>query len=100
MANSSSSMKSKRPRLERNQFGTRFGQTSLRLRSFRPENTETPAGQRKRLFTIHATRVAAARNKKTFSGLSEGHPASSAADPAPELQSLEKTLGRQLVHNI
>ena len=50
-----------------------------------------PGGPRKRLFTIHATRVATARSKNDVHAVNSwDHPASSAADPAPELQSLEK----------
>lgn len=48
-----------------------------------------PGGPKKRLFTIHATRITATQSKNDTQG---GHPASSAADPAPELQSLEKAL--------
>jgi hypothetical protein len=52
-----------------------------------------PGGERKRLFTIHATTVAAARNNKT-AGLSvEGYPDSHTTAPVPEMQSLAKTLG-------
>lgn len=52
-----------------------------------------PGGERKRLFTIHATKVAAARNNKT-AGLSvEGYPDSHTTAPVPEMQSLAKTLG-------
>jgi len=50
-------------------------------------------GPRKRLFTIHATRVTTERSKDDIRAASSGdHPSSSAADPAPELQSLEKAL--------
>jgi hypothetical protein len=48
-----------------------------------------PGGLRKRLFTIHATRVTATENKHKIHG---DHLASSAADPAPELQSLANAL--------
>jgi hypothetical protein len=48
-----------------------------------------PGGPRKRLFTIHATRVTAAQSKND---IHEDHPTSNAADPAPELQSLAKVL--------
>lgn len=52
-----------------------------------------PGGPRKRLFTIHATRLATARSENdVHSANSRDHPASSVADPAPELQSLEKAL--------
>jgi hypothetical protein len=53
-----------------------------------------PAGPRKRLFTIHATRVATAGSENDVHAANSGdHPASSsAADPAPELKSLEKAL--------
>jgi hypothetical protein len=50
-----------------------------------------PGGPRTRLFTIHATRVATARSENDVHAANSGEqPASSAADPAPELQSLEK----------
>jgi hypothetical protein len=50
-------------------------------------------GPRKRLFTIHATRVTTERSKDDIRAASSGdHPSSTAADPAPELQSLEKAL--------
>jgi hypothetical protein len=48
-----------------------------------------PGGPRKRLFTIHATRVSTTQSKNEIHA---DHPASSAANPAPELQSLEKAL--------
>jgi len=48
-----------------------------------------PGGPRKRLFTIHATRVTAMQSKNEIHG---DHPASSTAGPVPELQSLEKAL--------
>ena len=80
---------SKRRRLERNQSGMKFGQTSLPRRLFRLANMATPAGPRKRLFTIHATRITATQSKNEIHG---DYPASSAAAPAPELQSLEKAL--------
>jgi hypothetical protein len=52
-----------------------------------------PGGPRKRLFTIHATKVTTAQTKNDIHGTNSGdHPASTAADPAPELQSLEKAL--------
>jgi hypothetical protein len=51
------------------------------------------SGPRKRLFTIHASRVATAHSKdETHTADSAGHLSSSAAGPAPELQSLEKSL--------
>jgi hypothetical protein len=50
-------------------------------------------GSRKRLFTIHASRVATARSENDVHAANSGdHPASSAAYPAPELKSLEKAL--------
>ncbi|HEV2401467.1 MAG TPA: hypothetical protein VGS27_31315, partial [Candidatus Sulfotelmatobacter sp.] len=48
-----------------------------------------PVGPRKLLFTIRATRVTATRGENEIHG---DHPTSSAADPAPELQSLAKAL--------
>ncbi len=48
-----------------------------------------PGGPRNRLFTIHATRVAAAQSNSDLHG---GHPPSSSAEPATELQSLGKAL--------
>jgi len=48
-----------------------------------------PGGPRKRLFTIHATRVTGAQSKNESHARDQ---ASSPADPAPELQSLEKAL--------
>ena len=48
-----------------------------------------PGGPRKRLFTIHATRVTATQSKNDIHG---DHPAPSAANPVPELQSLAKAL--------
>ena len=48
-----------------------------------------PGGPRKRLFTIHATRVTASQSKNDNSG---DHPASNAGEPAPALQSLAKAL--------
>jgi hypothetical protein len=52
-----------------------------------------PGGARKRLFTIHATRVATAQSKNDVHAANSGdHSTSSAADPAPELQTLEKAL--------
>jgi hypothetical protein len=52
-----------------------------------------PGGPRKRLFTIHATRVATTHRENDVHELSSGnHPASNAADPAPQLQSLESAL--------
>jgi hypothetical protein len=52
-----------------------------------------PGGPRKRLFTIHATRVTAAQSKiDPHEGNAGANPASSVVDPAPELQSLEKAL--------
>ena len=52
-----------------------------------------PGGPRKRLFTIHATRVTAGQSKiHPHEGNAGANPASSVVDPAPELQSLEKAL--------
>ena len=52
-----------------------------------------PGGERKRLFTIHATKVAAARKNKTAAVSVEGYPDSHAEAPVPEMQSLARTLG-------
>jgi hypothetical protein len=52
-----------------------------------------PGGPRKRLLTIHATRVTTGPSKYAIHAASSGdHRLSSAAGPAPELQSLEKAL--------
>jgi hypothetical protein len=52
-----------------------------------------PGGPRKRLFTIHATRVTTARSGNDIHATNSGdHTAASATDPAPQLQSLEKAL--------
>ena len=52
-----------------------------------------PGGPRKRLFTIHATRVTGVRSESGIHATNSGdHRASSSADPAPELQDLEKAL--------
>jgi len=52
-----------------------------------------PGGPRKRLFTIHATRVTTAHAENDIHGARSGdHPASNAADPSPELQSLARAL--------
>lgn len=52
-----------------------------------------PGGPRKRLFTIQATKVTAASSKVEIHGAnSDVHPSSNAADPAPQLQSLESAL--------
>lgn len=49
-----------------------------------------PGGPRKRLFTIHATRLADSTSKETAQAI--GTDTQSAGGPAPELQSLVKTL--------
>jgi hypothetical protein len=51
-----------------------------------------PGGERKRLFTIHATKVAAARNNKTTGLSAEGYADLRAEPPAPEMQSLARAL--------
>lgn len=52
-----------------------------------------PDGPRKRLFTIRATRVTTTHSNNDIHGTNSGnHPASQAADPAPELQSLARAL--------
>ena len=70
-------------RLERNQFGTKSGQTSLLHHLFRLGNMAT---QRKRLSQFHSTRVTATQSKNEISGTIQS------ADPEPELQSLAKAL--------
>ena len=52
-----------------------------------------PGAPRKRLVTIHATRVTTTHGKNdVHPANSENHPASNATDAAPELQSLKKAL--------
>ena len=52
-----------------------------------------PGGPRKRLFTIHAIKIATPRGENDIHvSNSEDHPASSAVEPAPDLQGLEKAL--------
>jgi hypothetical protein len=52
-----------------------------------------PGGPRKRLFTIHATKITTKHSKNDIPATnSENHPPSNAADPAAELQSLAKAL--------
>ena len=52
-----------------------------------------PGGPRKRLFTIHATRVTEVRSESGIHATNSGdHRAWSSADPAPKLQDLEKAL--------
>jgi hypothetical protein len=52
-----------------------------------------PGGPRKRLFTIHATRVTTPQSKNDIHGASFGvPPASNTANPTPELQTLERAL--------
>ncbi len=52
-----------------------------------------PGGERKRLFTIHATKVAGARTNKIVGLSAEGYADLHAEPPVPELQSLARTLG-------
>ncbi len=51
-----------------------------------------PGGERKRLFTIQATKVGVASNAKTPGLNAEGHPSSQTEASVPEMQSLAKTL--------
>ena len=51
-----------------------------------------PGGPRKRLFTIHATKVTTEQTSDDIYGSNPGSRPSDAANPAPELQSLERAL--------